>query len=92
MEHNIGLTCDPVCGLVQIPCIERNSVAAQKAVHAAMLAGVLADTQKVSFDCIVRNMYETGRDLLGAYRETATGGLAKLYRAGTGEECDENDS
>ena len=92
MEHNIGLTCDPVCGLVQIPCIERNSVAAQKAVHAAMLAGVLADTQKVSFDCIVRNMYETGRDLLGAYRETATGGLAKLYRAGTGEERDEHDS
>ena len=80
MEHSIGLTCDPVCGLVQIPCIERNSVAAQKAVHAALLAGVLADTQKVSFDCIVRNMYETGRDLLGAYRETATGGLAKLYR------------
>lgn len=79
MEHNIGLTCDPVCGLVQIPCIERNSVAAQKAVHAALLAGLLADTQKVSFDCIVRNMYETGRDLLGAYRETSVGGLAKLY-------------
>lgn len=82
MEHNIGLTCDPVCGLVQIPCIERNSVAAQKAVHAALLAGLLADTQKVSFDCIVRNMFETGRDLLGAYRETSVGGLAKLYHAG----------
>lgn len=79
MEHNIGLTCDPICGLVQIPCIERNSVAAQKAVHAALLAGLLADTQKVSFDCIVRNMYETGHDLLGAYRETSVGGLAKLY-------------
>ena len=79
MEHSIGLTCDPVCGLVQIPCIERNSVAAQKAVHAALLAGLVADTQKVSFDCIVRNMYETGRDLLGAYRETSVGGLAKLY-------------
>ncbi|HBF14344.1 MAG TPA: serine dehydratase [Clostridiales bacterium] len=83
MEHSIGLTCDPVCGLVQIPCIERNSVAAQKAVHAALLAGLLADTQKVSFDCIVRNMYETGRDLLGAYRETSAGGLAKLYSIGS---------
>lgn len=79
MEHNIGLTCDPVCGLVQIPCIERNSVAAQRAVHSAMLAGVLSETQKVSFDCIVQNMYETGRDLLSAYRETSVGGLAKLY-------------
>lgn len=79
MEHSIGLTCDPVCGLVQIPCIERNSVAAQKAVHATLLAGLLADTQKVPFDCIVRNMYETGRDLLSAYRETSVGGLAKLY-------------
>lgn len=83
MEHSIGLTCDPVCGLVQIPCIERNSVAAQKAVHAVLLAGLLADTQKVSFDCIVRNMYETGRDLLGAYRETSAGGLAKLYSVGS---------
>lgn len=80
MEHNVGLTCDPVCGLVQIPCIERNSVAAQKAVHAALLAGMLGDTQKVSFDCIVQNMYETGHDLLAAYRETSVGGLAKLYR------------
>ncbi len=79
MEHYIGLTCDPVCGLVQIPCIERNSVAAQRAVHAAMLAGVVSNTQKVSFDCIVNNMYETGRDLLSAYRETSVGGLAKLY-------------
>lgn len=81
MEHSIGLTCDPVCGLVQIPCIERNAVAAQKAVHAALLAGLLADTQKVSFDCIVQNMYETGHDLLSAYRETSIGGLAKLYRS-----------
>ncbi len=92
MEHSIGLTCDPVCGLVQIPCIERNSVAAQKAVHAALLAGVLADTQKVSFDCIVRNMYETGRDLLGAYRETSTGGLAKLYRDRAEEGRDTGDA
>lgn len=92
MEHSIGLTCDPVCGLVQIPCIERNSVAAQKAVHAALLAGVLADTQKVSFDCIVRNMYETGRDLLGAYRETSTGGLAKLYRDRAEEGSDTGDA
>ena len=85
MEHYIGLTCDPVCGLVQIPCIERNSVAAQRAVHAAMLAGVVSNTQKVSFDCIVNNMYETGRDLLSAYRETSVGGLAKLYgKAGRG--------
>ena len=79
MEHNIGLTCDPVCGLVQIPCIERNAVAAQRAVHAVMLAEIISETHKVSFDCIVRNMYETGKDLLSAYRETAVGGLAKLY-------------
>ena len=79
MEHNIGLTCDPVCGLVQIPCIERNAVGAQRAVHAAMLAETISDTQKISFDCIVQNMYETGKDLLSAYRETAVGGLAKLY-------------
>lgn len=85
MEHNIGLTCDPVCGLVQIPCIERNSVAAQKAVHAVLLASLLGEAHKVSFDCIVRNMYETGKDLLGAYRETSVGGLAKLYRKQDGE-------
>ncbi len=84
MEHSIGLTCDPVCGLVQIPCIERNSVASQKAVHAALLGGFLGDTQKVSFDCIVRNMYETGKDLLASYRETSVGGLAKLYGNGNG--------
>ncbi|MBQ7383381.1 MAG: L-serine ammonia-lyase, iron-sulfur-dependent, subunit alpha [Clostridia bacterium] len=79
MEHHIGLTCDPVCGLVQIPCIERNAVAAIRAINAADLAGVLGDTNKVSFDTIVKTMYETGIDLSSRYKETSEGGLAKIY-------------
>ncbi len=79
MEHHIGLTCDPVCGLVQIPCIERNAVAALRAVSAADLAGVLGNTNKVSFDTIVKTMYETGKDLSSSYKETSEGGLAKLF-------------
>ena len=79
MEHHIGLTCDPVCGLVQIPCIERNAVAALRAMSAADLAGVLGNTNKVSFDTIVKTMYETGKDLSSSYKETSEGGLAKLF-------------
>ena len=80
MEHHLGLTCDPVKGLVQIPCIERNAVAALRAIDALSLSGFLTNTRKVSFDTIVRTMYETGRDLGSGYRETSERGLAKLFR------------
>ena len=80
LEHHLGLTCDPICGLVQIPCIERNAVAAMRAINAVNLANFLVNTRKISFDLIVKTMYETGIDLLSHYRETSTGGMAKLYR------------
>ncbi|MBQ4607503.1 MAG: L-serine ammonia-lyase, iron-sulfur-dependent, subunit alpha [Clostridia bacterium] len=79
MEHHLGLTCDPVCGLVQIPCIERNAVAAMRAINALSLANFLYGSRKVSFDVVVEAMYQTGRDLSHLYRETSEGGLAKLY-------------
>lgn len=79
MEHHLGLTCDPIAGLVQIPCIERNAVAAMRAINALSLANFLADSRKISFDLIVKTMYNTGRDLLNNYRETSSGGLAKYY-------------
>lgn len=81
MEHHLGLTCDPICGLVQIPCIERNAVSAMRAINAVSLAYFLTDSRKISFDLVVQTMYETGKDLKGSYRETAEGGLAKLYKA-----------
>ena len=80
MEHHLGLTCDPICGLVQIPCIERNAVAAMRAINAASLAYFLSDSRKISFDLVIQTMYETGKDLRRPYRETAEGGLAKLYK------------
>lgn len=80
LEHHLGLTCDPVCGLVQIPCIERNAVAAMRAINAVSLATFLTDSRKISFDTVVRAMYETGRDIAENYRETSNGGLAKLYK------------
>lgn len=80
MEHHLGLTCDPICGLVQIPCIERNAVASMRAINAASLAYFLSNSRKISFDLVVKTMYETGKDLRHAYRETAEGGLAKLYK------------
>lgn len=79
MEHHLGLTCDPVCGLVQIPCIERNAVAAMRAMDAFKLSSFLSNTRKISFDLVVRTMYETGKDMSRDYRETSEGGLAKLY-------------
>ncbi|MBR4769646.1 MAG: L-serine ammonia-lyase, iron-sulfur-dependent, subunit alpha, partial [Clostridia bacterium] len=79
MEHHLGLTCDPIGGLVQIPCIERNAVAAMRAINALSLANFLADSHKISFDLIVKTMYNTGTDLPLGYRETAAGGLAKYY-------------
>ncbi len=81
IEHHLGLTCDPIGGLVQIPCIERNAIAAMRALNAVNLADFLADSRKISFDMIVDTMYETGKDLKVIYRETAEGGLAKKYKA-----------
>ena len=80
IEHHLGLTCDPIGGLVQIPCIERNAIAAMRALNAVNLADFLADSRKISFDMIVDTMYETGKDLKVIYRETSEGGLAKKYR------------
>ena len=82
LEHNLGLTCDPVLGLVQIPCIERNAMAGIKAFNAVMLSKSLENKHKVSFDQIVEVMYRTGKDMNSGYRETSTGGLAKIYGAG----------
>ena len=79
MEHMLGLTCDPICGLVQIPCIERNAVAAMRALNALSLANFLTGTRKISFDMVVKTMYETGKDLHASYRETSEGGLAKYF-------------
>ena len=79
IEHHLGLTCDPVCGLVQIPCIERNAVAAMRAINALSLANFLYASRKVSFDVVVETIYQTGKDLSHLYRETSEGGLAKLY-------------
>ena len=79
MEHHLGLTCDPICGLVQIPCIERNAVAALRAINACNLSYFLYGSRNISFDMVVRTMYETGKDLKHHYRETSEGGLAKLF-------------
>ena len=79
MEHHLGLTCDPIAGLVQIPCIERNAVAAMRAINAVSLADFLSDSRKISFDLIVETMYNTGKDLLSGYKETSSSGLAKYY-------------
>lgn len=81
LEHNLGLTCDPVGGYVQIPCIERNGYGSLRALDAAMLAKQLGYLRKnkVSFDTIVKVMKETGKDLSSAYKETSLGGLAKEF-------------
>lgn len=78
IEHHLGLTCDPICGLVQIPCIERNAVAAMRAINAVSLASFLSDTRKISVDEVIEVMRMTGKDIPGRYRETAEGGLATL--------------
>ncbi len=79
LEHHLGLTCDPVGGLVQIPCIERNAMAASKAVGIAHMALLSDGSHRIPFDEVVRVMKETGHDLPSLYRETAHGGLAKAY-------------
>jgi len=77
MEHHLGLTCDPIGGLVQIPCIERNTMGAIKAITAAQLALQSApDFAKVSLDAVIRTMWETAKDMSHKYKETADGGLA----------------
>lgn len=78
IEHHLGLTCDPICGLVQIPCIERNAVASMRAINAVNLASLLWSTRKISLDNIIETMRETGRDLKPSYRETSEAGLAKI--------------
>jgi L-serine dehydratase len=77
MEHNLGLTCDPVAGLVQVPCIERNAIMAVKAINAARMAMLRTTAPRVSLDKVIETMYETGRDIDSKYRETSQGGLAK---------------
>ena len=79
LEHHLGLTCDPICGLVQVPCIERNAVAAMRAMNSCNLAYFLSDTQRISFDMVVKTMYETGISMNQRFRETAEGGLAKMF-------------
>ncbi|MFC2096449.1 L-serine ammonia-lyase, iron-sulfur-dependent, subunit alpha [Bacteroidota bacterium] len=79
-EHNLGLTCDPVGGYVQIPCIERNAIAAGKALECTVYAMFSDGGHKISFDEAVQTMVETGRDIQSAYRETGIGGLAKTWK------------
>lgn len=79
LEHHLGMTCDPVCGLVQIPCIERNAYAAARALDANIYSTFTDGMHRVSFDRLIEVMKETGHDLPSLYKETATGGLAKGY-------------
>ena len=86
LEHHLGLTCDPICGLVQIPCIERNAVAAMRAMNACNLSYFLCGTRNISYDMVCKAMYETGLNLSHQYKETSEGGLARFYnrrRSGT---------
>ena len=78
LEHHLGLTCDPVCGLVQVPCIERNAIAAARALDANIYATFSDGIHGVSFDDVVEAMKQTGHDIPSLYKETAMGGLAKL--------------
>ncbi len=78
MEHHLGLTCDPISGLVQIPCIERNAVAAMRAMNACNLSYFLCGTRNISYDMVCKAMYETGLNLAKQYKETSEGGLARF--------------
>ncbi len=78
IEHHLGLTCDPICGLVQIPCIERNAVAAMRAINAVNLSSFLSDTRKISLDNVIVIMKETGLDMSHRYKETSEAGLANI--------------
>lgn len=85
LEHHLGLTCDPVAGLVQVPCIERNAAAANAALFAAQFVMFSDGSHRVSFDDVVTAMMHTGIDMPSLYRETSEGGLAKVYRFPHGE-------
>jgi len=76
MEHNLGLTCDPIKGLVQIPCIERNAMGAVKAINAARISMIGKGQHKVSLDDVIKTMMQTGKDMQIIYKETSKGGLA----------------
>ena len=80
LEHHLGMTCDPVCGLVQIPCIERNAFAATHALDSNLYAAMSDGKHSVSFDRVVNAMRQTGHDLPSLYKETSEGGLAKAYK------------
>jgi len=80
MEHHLGLTCDPVAGLVQIPCIERNAMAATRAIDCAVYSLLSDGKHSIPFDEVIETMNQTGRDLMSSYRETSKGGLAKIHR------------
>lgn len=80
LEHHLGMTCDPVCGLVQIPCIERNAMAAARALDTNIFSTFTDGTHRVSFDRVVEVMQQTGHDLPSLYKETSEGGLAKGYK------------
>ncbi len=80
MEHNLGLTCDPVLGQVQVPCIERNGVASVEAINAANMALQRETTPSVSLDKVIETMYLTGKDMNRKYRETSLGGLASVIK------------
>ena len=89
LEHHLGLTCDPVDGLVQIPCIERNALAASRALDCATYALMSDGHNRVSYDDVLATMMQTGKDMNQAYRETAQGGLAGFFKKkilGQGEE------
>lgn len=79
LEHHLGLTCDPICGLVQVPCIERNAVAAMRAMNACNLSYLLCGSRNISYDMVCRAMYDTGLNLSHQYKETSEGGLARMY-------------
>ncbi len=88
MEHHPGLTCDPICGLVQIPCIERNAVAAVRAMNACNLSYFLTGSRNISYDMVCRAMKETGVNLDHRFRETSEGGLARLYNRKRAKKAD----
>ncbi|MCF7930436.1 MAG: L-serine ammonia-lyase [Acholeplasmataceae bacterium] len=87
IEHHLGLTCDPINGYVQIPCIERNAVAALRAIDACGLAYFLTDSRKISFDMVILTMYQTGLDMHASYKETSQGGLAQYYKEDDDVNC-----
>ncbi len=79
LEHHLGMTCDPICGLVQIPCIERNAFAATRALDSNLYAAFSDGSHRVSFDRVVEVMKRTGHDIPSLYKETSEGGLAKGF-------------